>query len=76
MPDPFCPDCGARITLAKDESGNVVQLETHTEPTGAGRWRVVRFGPPIIVAPLPADSRVEGYPHHKLDCPAHGNGIR
>lgn len=76
MPDPACPDCGAPITHAKDESGNPVRLETTTEPTGEGRYRVVRFGPPLIVAPLPRDSRVDGYPDHLIDCPAHGNGRR
>lgn len=76
MPEPACPDCGAPITLAKDESGNVVQLEKYTEPTGPQRWRIVKFGPPAIVAPLADDARAEGYPHHKLDCPAHDNGRR
>jgi hypothetical protein len=76
MPEPACPSCGAPITLAKDRNGNTVQLEKQPEPTGDGRFRVVTFGPPLIVEPLPRDSRVEGYPDHKIDCPAHGNGQR
>lgn len=74
--DPACPDCGSPITFAKDESGNVVQLEKQPEPTGPNRYSVISFGPPLIVKPLSKDSTASGYPHHKNDCPAHGNGLR
>lgn len=80
MPDPACPDCGAALLLAKEEgTGKTMRLERQTEPAGPAvgkRYRVVSFGPPMVVAALAADARVEGYPDHLDDCPAHGNAAR
>lgn len=70
-----CPACGADITHAKTRDGENIPLENYTEPTGDRRWRVVEFGPPLIVEPVAASSTVAAYPDHRVDCPDYGNGL-
>jgi hypothetical protein len=73
-----CPDCGAEITHAEveDQPGVKVPLEKWTSPDGRERYRVVAFGPPLVVAKLADNSVGEGYPDHRVDCPSHGNGLQ
>jgi hypothetical protein len=71
-----CPSCGADITHAVTEAGENIPLEKWTDTTGPRRYRVTRFGPPDTVALLAESSPVQGYPDHRLDCPAHDNGLR
>lgn len=68
-----CPGCGADITHAVKTSGENVPLEKWTDTMGE-RYRIVRFGPPDTVELLAESSPREGYPDHRLDCPAHQNG--
>lgn len=70
-----CPACGADITHAKTEHGATVPLEKWTDTTGAGRYRIVELGPPLVVAEVAASSAIDAYPDHRKDCPAHGNGL-
>lgn len=70
-----CPDCGAEITHAVTANGERVPLEKWTDSTGPNRYRVVNFTP-LTVEPVSESSPIDAYPDHRLDCPAHGNGIR
>jgi hypothetical protein len=70
-----CPDCGADITHAETSKGEHLPLEKWTEPTGDRRYRIVRFGPPMIAELVSASSTAAAYPDHRKDCPAHGNGL-
>lgn len=69
-----CPDCGADITHALTVSGDNVPLEKWTDNTGR-RYYVTAFGPPDTVERVAESSSREGYPDHRLDCPAHSNGF-
>lgn len=70
-----CPACGAPITHAKTETGAPVPLEKYTEPQGPRRFRIVRTGPPIVVAPVGDLAVIDAHPDHRLDCPDYDNGL-
>lgn len=71
-----CRDCGADITHARDADGNNIPLEKQPDVTGAKRYRIIELGPPLRVELVSAQSPIEAYPDHRLDCPGHGNGLR
>lgn len=70
-----CPSCGATIQHARVKStGDNVPLEHFTDTTGANRYRIIEFDP--LTCELVAEtSAVDAYPDHRIDCPAHGNGL-
>lgn len=70
-----CPDCGANVTHAKTKAGENVPLERWTDSTGPRRYRVIAFAP-LTVEPVSPASPIDAYPDHRLDCPAHGNGLK
>lgn len=72
---PSCPACGADVTSAKLEDGTHINLEKWTDTTGDSRYRVIDVGPPLTVAKVAPSSVVDAYPDHRVDCPAHGNGL-
>jgi hypothetical protein len=79
---PTCPACGATIQHAETADGTRIPLEIFTEPTGAGRYRVVRTEPVvqeertrIIVEPVGENAMVDAYPDHRKECPDYGNGL-
>jgi hypothetical protein len=70
-----CPACGADIQHATDETtGENVPLEKWTDPTGPSRYRIVGMNP-LTCERVAEASEVNAYPDHRLDCPAHGNGL-
>lgn len=71
-----CSGCGADITHAKTPEGENVPLEKWTDTTGDRRYRVVQLGPPLIVEKVSATSTAAAHPDHRVDCPAHDNGLR
>lgn len=70
-----CPDCGAEVLHAQTESGEHVPLERWTTSEGE-RYRIVRFSHPHHTVEKITASFTDGYPDHRLDCPAHYNGLR
>lgn len=73
MPD--CRGCGAEIQVAKTPEGESIPLERWTDSTGPHRYKIVELGPPLIVELVAESATTAAYPDHRLDCPAHGNGI-
>ena len=71
-----CPSCGSGITHAVTETGDHVPLENFEDVIGSDRYRIVKVGPPHVVQLLAASSPSPGYPDHRRECPAHGNGQR
>lgn len=71
-----CPDCGASITHAKNSAGENIPIERWTDSSGPGRFRIIKLGPPLVVEPVSPASPIDAYPDHRLDCPAHGNGLK
>jgi hypothetical protein len=75
-----CTACGSPVTPAVTTDGEQIQLETFTDTTGDGRYRIVETRPGQIrahltVEPVPRQSLAAAYPDHRKDCPAHGNGL-
>lgn len=76
---PTCRACGARVQPAvTNASGKPIALETYTEPSGPGRYRVVRAaagGSPMVVEPVSDHRPVDAFPAHELECPGGRNGL-
>lgn len=70
-----CRGCGAEITHAQTAEGEHVPLEQWSTTDGKRRFRVVEFGPPLIVEPVSPTSPVSAQPDHRADCPAYDNGL-
>lgn len=70
-----CPDCGADITHARTTEGVNVPLEKWTAPSGSQRYRILEFGPPLLVELVTETANIDAYPDHRVDCPSHGNGL-
>lgn len=70
-----CPGCGADITHAQTRGGESVPLEKWTDTTGDRRYRIVKFGPPMIAETVSDTSAIDAYPDHRKDCPRHDNGL-
>lgn len=70
-----CPDCGATVDHAYTRDGEHVPLERWTDTTGDKRYRIVELGPPLIVELASPSSAIDAHPDHRVDCPAHGNGL-
>jgi hypothetical protein len=70
-----CSACGANITHAKTETGENVPIERWTDTDGPDRYRIIKLGPPLIVAKVAHGSPIDAYPDHRRDCPDHGNGL-
>jgi hypothetical protein len=70
-----CPDCGADITHAQTIHGEHIPLNKQPEPDGEGRYRIIAFTP-LTAEPVAANAAIEAYPDHRVDCPAHDNGVR
>lgn len=70
-----CPDCGATIDHAKTREGENIPIERWTDTTGDRRYRIVKLGPPLLVERVSERSPIDAHPDHRVDCPAHGNGL-
>jgi hypothetical protein len=35
----------------------------------------VKLGPPLVVERVSPESPIDAHPDHRVDCPAHGNGL-
>jgi hypothetical protein len=71
-----CPDCGATIDHAKTADGTNVPIERWTDVSGDKRYRIIKLGPPLIVEKVSPQSPIDAHPDHRVDCPAHDNGLR
>lgn len=74
MPDPNCPACGAPIQHGRTAEGEKIPLERYTEPSGDRRFRIVEFGPPLLVESISANAQINAHPDHRKDCPDYDNG--
>jgi hypothetical protein len=75
-----CPACGSPVTPAVTTDGLLVALETYADTTGRGRYRIIDTKPGDIRAKLTVEqvapqAHIPAFPDHRLDCPAHGNGL-
>ena len=68
-----CKSCGAEIQFVETPEG-VIPLERFTEATGDRRYRITNFNP-LKGERVSAQSAIDAYPDHRLDCPAHDNGL-
>lgn len=70
-----CPDCGATVDHAYTPEGDHIPIERWTDTTGKERYRIVKLGPPLVVEKVSPASPIDAHPDHRVDCPAHGNGL-
>jgi hypothetical protein len=70
-----CTDCGAEVLVGVLAEGETIPLERWTASDGE-RYRIVAFGDPHHTVEKVTTPFTDGHPDHRLDCPAHYNGLK